>query len=395
MQNKMLDDRATMALNKKAAYGEDINIEDYEEPDTNPSVSQKDRERLLDIGIQESERSGTYMQFDASVLREETSQEGIEVMSINRALEKYDWLKDYWWKAVQVDQDKYTAYSHMHPVKGYFIRALPGVKATFPVQACLYMKSSDILQNVHNIIIAEEGSELDIITGCAVGEKNNKGLHIGISEFYVKKNAKLSFTMIHSWGEDVAVRPRSGAIVEENGTFLSNYVNMRPTRSTQMYPTSYAKENATVRYSTIVVAKEGSSIDVGSRTHLEGKGAKTEMISRSISTGGDVYLRGDIIGEAEEVRGHLECRGLILGKKGMIYSVPELTAKLSDVDLSHEAAIGKIADEQIFYLMSRGLSEDEATSVIVRGFLNVDIKGLPPALDAEIKRIIDSSVGSL
>lgn len=395
MQDEVLDKRATAALNKKAPYGEDIDIEEYEEPHTTPEMSPGDREKLLDVGIQENDRSGTYVQFDASVLREEASQKGIEVMSINRALEKYDWLKDYWWKAVQVDQDKYTAYSQLHPVRGYFIRALPGVKSEFPVQACLYMKSSDILQNVHNIIIAEEGSELDVVTGCAVGEKSSRGLHIGISEFYVKKNAKLSFTMIHSWGEEVAVRPRSGAIVEENGTFLSNYVNMRPTRSTQMYPTAYAKENATVRYSTIVVAKEGSNIDVGSRAHLEGRGARTEMISRSISTGGDAYLRGDIIGKAEGVKGHLECRGLILGDKGMIYSVPELTATLSDVDLSHEAAIGKIADEEIFYLMSRGLSEEEATSVIVRGFLNVDIKGLPPALDAEIKRIIDSSVGSL
>ncbi|MDY6986127.1 MAG: SufD family Fe-S cluster assembly protein [Candidatus Thermoplasmatota archaeon] len=388
-----IDERAREALNKKAPYGEDISIEDYEEPTATSSVDPGDRERLLDIGIQESGRSGTYMQFDSSVLREETLQEGIEVMSINRALEKYDWLRDYWWKAVQVDQDKYTAYSQLHPVRGYFIRALPGVKSRFPVQSCLYMKGSDILQNVHNIIIAEEGSELDIITGCATGEKSNRGLHIGVSEFYVKKGAKLSFTMIHSWGEDVAVRPRSGAIVE--GTFLSNYVNMRPTRSIQMYPVSYAKDNATVRYSTIVVAKEGSNVDVGSRTHLEGKGAKTEMISRGISTGGNAYLRGDIVGKAEGVKGHLECRGLILGEKGMVYSVPELTATLSDVDLSHEAAIGKIAEEEIFYLMSRGLSEEEATSVIVRGFLSVDIKGLPPALDAEIKKIIDSSISSL
>jgi len=395
MQNTVLDERAVWALDKRATYGEDIKIEEYEEPQSTPDVDPRDRERLLDIGIQEQERSGTYMQFDSSVLREEASQEGIEVMSVNRALEKYEWLRDYWWNAVQVDQDKYTAYSHLHPAKGYFIRALPGVRSQFPVQACLYMKSSDALQNVHNIIIAEEGSELDIITGCAVGERNNRGLHIGISEFYIKKNAKLTFTMIHSWGEGVAVRPRSGAIVEENGTFLSNYVNMRPTKSTQMYPTAHAKDNATVRYSTIVVAKEGSNVDVGSRTHLEGKGAKTEMISRGISTGGNAYLRGDIIGRAPGVKGHLECRGLILGDKGMIYSVPELTATLSDVDLSHEAAIGKIAEEEIFYLMSRGLSEEEATSAIVRGFLNVDIKGLPPALEAEIKRIIESSIGSL
>ena len=394
-----LNKRALKAISKKSKFGEDVDLERYKEEGESlkkTEVSKADRKKLLDVGVQEKSRSGSYLQFDSSVLEERQLQGGIEVMNISRALKKYEWLKDYWWKAVAVNQDKFTAYSQLHRPMGYFIRALPHAKSEFPVQACLYIKKKGTVQSVHNLIIAEEGSKLDVITGCAVGEGTKDALHIGISEFFVKKNATVSFTMIHSWGENVIVRPRSTAIVEENGTFLSNYINMRKSGSTQMYPTSYCVgKNSTVRYNTILVAPEGSNIDVGSRTVLKAEGSKTEMISRVISTGGNAYVRGDIDGQAKNVRGHLECRGLILGDKGFVYSVPELRAGLKDLDLSHEAAIGKIAEEEIFYLMTKGLSEEEATAVIVRGFLNVDIRGLPPLLDKEIKRTIETSLSSM
>lgn len=101
--------------------------------------------------------------------------------------------------------------------------------------------------------------------------------------------------------------------------------------------------------------------------------------------------RGHLIGEAAGSRGHLECRGLMLGSGGMIYAVPELEARIDGVDLSHEAAVGKIAEEEIEYLMARGLKEEEATAIIVRGFLNIRIMGLPPELESEINRAIEIS----
>ncbi|MEM2991220.1 MAG: SufD family Fe-S cluster assembly protein, partial [Halobacteria archaeon] len=239
------------------------------------------------------------------------------------------------------------------------------------------------------IIIAEEGSELHIITGCTTAPEVKSALHIGISEFYVKKNAKLSFTMIHNWAEEVEVRPRTGTLVEENGVFLSNYICMRSVKSLQMYPAAYLLgEKAIARYNTVLYAPRGSNLDVGSRVYLKSKANRAEIITRAITKGGRIVSRGHIVGEVPGVKAHLECRGLILGNGGWIHAIPELEGKVEGVDLSHEAAVGKIAEEEIQYLMARGLSSDEATSVIVRGFLDVDIPSLPEQLRDEVKRII-------
>ena len=130
---------------------------------------------------------------------------------------------------------------------------------------------------------------------------------------------------------------------------------------------------------------------MGSRVFLNAKNARTEIVSRAITTGGNIIARGYIEGNAPDVKGHLECRGLILGEKGTIYAIPELKGNLAGIDLSHEAAVGKIAEEEVEYLMARGLTRKEATAAIVRGFLRVDIEGLPPMLSAELKRAVEAS----
>jgi len=400
--SKSHKDKAKAASDKQAALGEDIDLSIYassaeEQPyqDDPSKIPAKAKEQMLEAGVMLddlSERSGTFIQMDNTPVHSSVTQEGIEVMAVSQALEKYDWMADYWWQAVAVDTDKYTANIELSQHDGYFIRALPGHKTIFPVQACLYLAKARLIQNVHNVIIAEEGSELHIITGCTTASREEPGLHMGVSEFYIKKGAKVTFTMIHSWNPEIAVRPRTAAIIEENGLFLSNYVLMKPVRSLQMYPSARCVgENATVRYNSILVAAPGSSLDVGSRALLNARGAKTEIVARAISTGGNIIARGHIEGNAREVKGHLECRGLILGEKGIIQAVPELKGTLAGIDLSHEAAVGKIAEEEIEYLMARGLTRDEATATIVRGFLRVDIEGLPPMLSAELQRAIKAS----
>ena len=217
-----------------------------------------------------------------------------------------------------------------------------------------------------------------------------------VSEFYVKKGAKLTFTMIHNWAEKMAVRPRSATIVEQGGLFLSNYVCMQPVGTLQMYPVTHlVGEDSTARYNSILVATPGSEMDVGSRVFLKAKGARAEIISRAITTGGKITARGHIKGEVPGIKAHLECKGLILSDKGIIHAVPELEGHRMEVDLSHEAAVGKIAQEEVEYLMARGLSEEEATSTIVRGFLHVEIEGLPPELKAEMDRAVEISEKSL
>ena len=399
---KTYKDRAKAAAAKPAALGEDIDLSTYvssteEQPyRADPSeLPAQAKEQMLEAGVildDTSQRSGTFVQIDNAPVHSSSRQEGIEIMAVSQALKKHDWLSDYWWQAVAVDTDKYTANIELGQNDGYFIRALSGYKTIYPVQACLYLATARLAQNVHNIIIAEENSELHIITGCTTASKEEPGLHMGVSEFYIKKGAKVTFTMIHSWNPEVAVRPRTAAIVEENGLFLSNYILMKPVRSLQMYPAARCVgENATVRFNSILVAAEGASLDVGSRAFLNARGAKTEIISRAITTGGNIIARGYIEGNAPEVKGHLECRGLILGGKGVIHAIPELKGTLAGIDLSHEAAIGKIAEEEVEYLMARGLTRAEATATIIRGFLRVDIEGLPPLLSAELQRAVEAS----
>ncbi len=395
-------DKAKAAAAKPAALGEDIDISVYvdsaeEHPyqDDPSQLPAKAKEQMLGAGVildDMSQRAGTFIQMDNSPVHSSIKQEGVEVMTTSQALEKYDWMADYWWQAVAVDTDKYTANIELNQHDGYFIRALPGYKTIYPVQACLYLAKARLAQNVHNIIIAEEDSELHIITGCTTASAEEPCIHLAVSEIYIKRGAKVTFTMIHNWNPEIAVRPRTAAVVEENGLFLSNYVLMKPVRSLQMYPAARCiGENAVVRYNSILVATHGSSLDIGSRAILNAKGAKTEIISRAITTGGNIVARGYIEGNAPDVKGHLECRGLILHEKGMIHAIPELKGTLAGIDLSHEAAVGKIAEEEVEYLMARGLTRTEATATIVRGFLRVDIEGLPALLSAELQRAVEAS----
>ena len=399
---KTIKEKAKAALAKPAAFGEDVDLNSYvssaeEQPyqDDPSQLPSEAKDKMLEAGVildDVSRRSGTFIQMDNAPVHSSVRQEGIEVLAVRKALERYDWLSDYWWRAVAVDSDKYTAHVGTNESNGYFIRALPGSKTIYPVQACLYLAKARLAQDVHNIIIAEEGSELHIITGCTTASSKEPGLHLGVSEFYIKRGAKVTFTMIHNWNPEVAVRPRTVAIVEENGLFLSNYVLMKPVRSLQMYPAAKCVgENAVVRYNSILVAAPGSSLDVGSRVILNAKAARTEIVSRAITTGGNIIARGYIEGNAPEVKGHLECRGLILQEQGTIHAIPELKGNLAGIDLSHEAAVGKIAEEEVEYLMARGLTRTEATATIVRGFLRVDIEGLPPMLSAELQRAVEAS----
>jgi Fe-S cluster assembly scaffold protein SufB len=398
-----ITDRAKRAREKRAALGEDVDIEQFEsrtgEHPALGSLSELDKEYtqdLLHAGIEPSEkdRSGSFLQRDRSVVFSKVHYPGLEIMSTTDARATYDWLTDYLWQLIPVDADKYTAEVELAASHGYFIRAKPGAKVTMPVQSCLFITADKVRQNVHNIVIAEENSELHIITGCSVSHSVTTALHLGVSEFYVKPGAKITFTMVHNWSSGMEVRPRSAVRVEDNGVFISNYILMTPVKSLQMFPTTYCVgRNARTTTQSIIYATQHANIDMGARAVLQGEGSKAELISRVIARdNANVVARGDIVGETKNVKGHLECRALILSDTARVASVPELTATRTDLELSHEAAVGKIAEEEINYLMARGLSEEEATSVIIRGFLNVDITGLPEALAQETKKMFELSL---
>jgi Fe-S cluster assembly scaffold protein SufB len=390
-----IEDRARKAREKKAVYGTDVAIESYESdaapheavdrPEDLPSEVKK---AALDVGVKlDAEESGAFVQMDQTPVVARSVFDGIELLDTATALKRYDYLEDYWWRLVAPDADKYVADLAQAPPAGYFIRAKKGTKTVFPVKSCMYLGTTNVNQRVHNIIIAEEGSELHVITGCTTPSHVQRGLHIGVSEFFIKKGAHVSFTMIHSWGKEVEVRPRTGIYIEEGGSLSNNYICLRPVKTLQTFPTAtLAGRGAVASFNTVIYSSMGN-IDVGSNVILNAPETSSESISRVVSIGGEIIARGRMTGMVPGCRAHLECVGLLLSDKGRIYSIPELDGRSKDLDMSHEAAVGRISEEELEYLMARGLSSQEATSVIVRGFLDVEIKGLPEELKQEIKNI--------
>jgi Fe-S cluster assembly scaffold protein SufB len=364
-----------------------------EDIDKMVDLSPQDRDRLTLTGLEVDmkNRSGSFFQVDQEIKEIASLQEGIDVLSLADALEKYEWLQDYMWKAVPKDKDKYTQYvADQKDPKGFVVIAKENSRSVFPLQACLFLAKTNV-QHVHNIIIAEKGAEVHIISGCASASYTKKGSHIGVTEFYIGEGAQVTSTMIHNWGEDISVFPRSASIIGENGVFLSNYICMQPVRKIEMAPLARLEgKNSVARFSSIVIATPGSHLDLGSVAQLSAEGASAELMTRAITTGGSIISRGLIEGQTRNTKGHIECKGLIL-KDGTIHAIPEIKGDVVDTELSHEAAVGKIAREEIEYLMSRGLDEEVATATIIRGFLDVRIEGLPGVLQDQIDTAIDAA----
>jgi Fe-S cluster assembly scaffold protein SufB len=344
----------------------------------------------------EKNRSGTFYhvnQFTVYSKVNEFFQGKIELMDTKAALQKYSWLGQYMWNLVDKDKDEFTRKVAEDWSGGYFMRIMPNAEISFPLQSCLLITQRNLEQRVHNIIIAEKGSKAHIITSCVQHSGVPKASHLGVSEIYVKKGATLNFTMIHQWSENTLVRPRSGAEVADKAAFISNYVCMQPVKDVQMYPTAYCEgEDSTVSFNNILYGNRNSLLDIGSKAVLNGKGSKAEMISRAIAREGSrMIIRGLIEGNSSKCRGHLECRGLLIDDYAFIQSIPELIARKKGVEITHEAAVGKISEKEITYLMTRKLSRDQAVSLIIRGFMDVSILGLPDALNAGIKKIVEAS----
>lgn len=320
-------------------------------------------------------------------IKEIKKKEKIEIIPIKDAIDKYG---DFFFKLINKNE-KYVKMVKEGTKNGYFIRIPKNMKVMLPVQTAFLLKEDKFEQILHNVIVVEENARLDMISGCA--SLPIKGLHASVTEFYLKRNSYLTYTMIHDWGNEIEVYPRSAAYLEENSTFISNYIALTSARIIQSMPIAILKENAITRFYSILYAKNESKFDVGAIAKLNGKGAKAEIISRVISDNSRVISRGLIEGNANGGKGHMECSGLIVGK-GMIHTIPELKTNVENVDLSHEAAIGKIAEEQLNYLMARGIEEEEAKSLLIRGFLDISIKGLPPHLKMAISKTIDMMADS-
>ncbi len=391
---------------KPAKYGSDIDLNffntqapTHEKVDKITELSEGVRSASRAVGTRDDEehRSGTYLQHDNDVIYlkytewlKENLPEGLVFISTDDAIRTYPWLERYWFRELPMGLDKYATYVAANSVGGAFVWVKEGAKIDYPLQACLYMGADRAVQVPHNFIIAERNSKIHVITGCTVNPECETAAHVAATEIRVKEGAEVTLSMIHSWGKNFHVRPRMGATVEKNGTLNLNYILLNPVKSIQMYPTVILKgQGARASFRNLILSRGKSHIDVGSSVIFSAEDTKGEIVSRAvIMDESTIDMRGVLRGSKPNTHGHLECRALLLSDRAIARAHPSLDGRSKETEMTHEAAVGKIADEQLYYLMTRGLSESEATSLIVRGFLDADIPGLPTELQREINKIV-------
>lgn len=334
-----------------------------------------DEEKLDLIGFDSSnkKRSGSFLITDKNITKIENQSEKLEILPLSEAIEKYSWLKKY---AKSIPQKSL----------GYFMRVLPNSKINYPIQAGFYMKENKY-QTTHNIFVAEPNTKVNLLSGCTASVEEGK--HLGISHYLVRENALLSVTKIHYWPFRTSSFSKNSIIVGRNATFISNYVALDIGEKEESYSTINIKEGGVARINSIIYAKKNSNFNISDKVSLDEKNARAEILSKTISNGGKSFVKEYILGRDKGTKGHIECDGLLLDNEGIIHTMPELKAMHPQTDLSHEAAVGRISEEELNYLMSKGIDEKSAKSLIIRGFLEVKIKGLSRDLQESIERLIE------
>ncbi len=392
---KFSEDFLRSMMSRKPDIGNDIDFSDFVKSDESVDVKSisKDLEKV-GIDVNEDGRAATFMQTNDSLYSNmnKVFDGKLEIMPIQKAMKKYD-LDKYYFNAVGME-DKFTAFSELNSPGGYFLRVFSGQKIKIPIQACFLISTKNAVQNVHNIIIIEEGADAQIINGCMAQYKAQKTLHIAVTEIYLERNSKFIYNMIHNWSKESYVRPRTGVILQENARFVSNYVTLYPMKDIQSFPVVKCNgdgSSATLR--SIIYGRGKSIIDMGNRIILNGNRTRGEIISHTIvSDESDNVTRAEIISNGKGTRGHIECKALMVSDKARMKTIPVLESKSKDAELTHEASIGKINEEQLNYLMSRGFSEDDAINLMVRGFLDVDEMELTPYLKKSVKELIEKTM---
>ncbi|WP_434731158.1 SufD family Fe-S cluster assembly protein [Thermogladius sp. KZ2Tp1] len=327
-----------------------------------------------------------YLQIDQNYFKYLSRFSGVEIMTTGEFVEnRPDEAREYYWRLIDPARDKYTATAALLERGGYYIRVKRNTRLQEPILACLFLSTRGI-QAPHNIVVVEEGAEAVVTTGCTIAPEN-VGVHIGISEFYVGERAKLTFVMVHSWNHVSHVRPRTAVVVGDGGYYLNYYANLSQARTLQSYPEVTLGTRARAGVYSIILGLGEASIDYGGAVYLNGDEASAEVVSKALAREeARVVTRGRLHARGRGSKGHLECRGLMLSEKAYMLAVPELSSDTLDATLTHEASIGRLAEEEVNYLVSKGFKRDEAVSLLVKGFISVEENVFPP----KVRGIISS-----
>lgn len=352
------------------------------------------------LGIPEAERkvlAGTGAQYDSvnayHKLKEEWESKGVIFEDMDVALQKYpELVKEYFMKLVPIHDHKFAALHGAVWSGGTFLYIPAGVKVTAPLQAYFRMNAKSMGQFEHTLIIVEEGAEGHYIEGCSAPKYGSTSLHAGCVEIFVKRGAKFRYSSVENWSQDTYNLNTKRALVNEDATMEWVGGNLGSGR-TMLYPCSILKGRGShADHLGLAFANKGQIQDTGAKVIHLAPDTTSTVLTKSISKGGgrNVY-RGllQVNKGATGAKSQIRCDALILDEKSKSDTYPTMRINEDDVSIGHEASVGKISSEQLFYLQSRGLSEDEALAMIVNGFIDPIVRELPLEYAVEMNRLIE------
>jgi len=387
----------------------DLDVNDivhYLEPDSAPMNENWDdvpsyiRDTFDRLGIPEAEKqslAGVGAQYDSEVvyhsIHKELKEQGVIYTDIETAMVEYeDMLKEYFMTLITVNDHKFAALHGAVWSGGSFIYVPKEVKVNMPLQSYFRLNAPEAGQFEHTLIIVDEGADLHYIEGCSAPKYQKNALHAGAVELFVRKGARLRYSTIENWSRNMYNLNTKRAIVEDDGVveWISGSFG---SRVSMLYPMSILKgDRSRCEFTGVTFAAAGQYLDTGCKIIHQGKQTSSTVHSKSISkNGGTAFYRGllKVLPEATGARSTVECESLMLDNESTSDTIPIIDINNDSVDIGHEAKIGRISDEAIFYLMSRGISEDEAKAMIVRGFVEPISKELPLEYAVELNKLIE------
>lgn len=351
------------------------------------------------LGIPEAEQkylAGVSAQYESEVvyhsLKKDLSDLGIIFKDTDTALkENEDLFKEYFGKVIPASDNKFSALNSAVWSGGSFIYVPKGVQTTTPLQAYFRINSENMGQFERTLIIVDEGASVHYVEGCTAPVYTTNSLHSAVVEIFVKKDAYCRYTTIQNWANNVYNLVTKRATCDANATMEWIDGNIG-SKLTMKYPAVLLRgEGARGNTLSIAIAGRGQCQDAGAKMHHLAPNTSSTIVSKSISKhGGKVNYRGLVhFGrKADGSRSNIECDTLIMDNESTSDTIPYNEINNDNISLEHEAKVSKVSEEQLFYLMSRGISEQEATEMIVMGFIEPFTKELPMEYAVEMNRLI-------
>ena len=358
------------------------------------------KETYEKLGIPEAERkylAGVTAQYESEVVfhrnRDDLEAMGVIFCDMDTALREYpELVKQYFGTVIPANDNKFSALNTSVWSGGSFIYVPPGVKVDMPLQAYFRINAENMGQFERTLIIADEGSEVHYIEGCSAPTYTSDSLHSAVVEIIVKPSARVTYTTIQNWSNNVFNLVTKRARVEAEGHMEWIDGNIG-SRLTMKYPAVWlVGPKASGEVLSVAYAGNGQHQDTGSKMVHAAPETTSKIVSKSISKdGGRTSYRGlvRVEDDAYGCKSHVQCDALILDDLSVSDTYPYMEVGARDAVIGHEATVSKVADEQLFYLMSRGLSEDRAMSMVVNGFIEPVTKTLPMEYAVEWSRLIE------